>query len=84
MMNENRRDWVCLIPLMERRRVQLICFYADLQHHTFRIILDGKLHLAPIKHPQRVLDLATGTGIWAIEFGKSPVQCKYTPPPNKS
>ncbi len=32
-------------------------------------MLDGKLHLAPLNHPQRVLDLATGTGIWAIDFG---------------
>lgn len=34
-------------------------------------MLDGKLNIAPIKNPQRVLDLATGTGIWAIEFGIS-------------
>ena len=32
-------------------------------------MLDGKLHLAPLARPRRVLDLATGTGIWAIEFG---------------
>jgi hypothetical protein len=32
--------------------------------------MDGKLFYAPIgKTPQRVLDIATGTGIWAIEFG---------------
>lgn len=42
----------------------------DLQHHSFRIMLDGKLHLAPISYPQRILDLATGTGIWAIEFAQ--------------
>jgi len=34
-------------------------------------MLDGKLHIAPISSPKRVLDLATGTGIWAIEFGES-------------
>jgi ubiquinone/menaquinone biosynthesis C-methylase UbiE len=45
--------------------------YLDLQHHTFKMVADG-MHLAPISKPQRVLDLATGTGIWAIEFGKSP------------
>ena len=32
--------------------------------------MDGKLFYAPIgESPQRVLDIATGTGIWAIEFG---------------
>jgi hypothetical protein len=46
-------------------------FFSDLQHHSFKIMLDGKLHLAPISSPRRVLDLATGTGIWAIEFGMS-------------
>lgn len=40
----------------------------DLQHHTFKIFLDGKLHIAPLVYPRRVLDLGTGTGIWAIEM----------------
>jgi len=32
--------------------------------------LDGRLHLAPIpNNVKRVLDIGTGTGIWAIEFG---------------
>jgi ubiquinone/menaquinone biosynthesis C-methylase UbiE len=31
----------------------------------------GKLHLAPIgDHPQRILDIGCGTGIWAIEMGR--------------
>jgi SAM-dependent methyltransferase len=33
------------------------------------VLLDGNLHLAPIgSHPQRVLDIGTGTGAWAIDF----------------
>lgn len=40
----------------------------DLQHHSFKIYLDGRLHLAPLSSPRRVLDLGTGTGIWALEF----------------
>lgn len=31
--------------------------------------LDNELFLAPLSDPKRVLDIATGTGIWAIEFG---------------
>ncbi|KAI9835764.1 MAG: hypothetical protein M1819_001943 [Sarea resinae] len=35
-------------------------------------LFDDKLHEAPIgEHPQRIIDVGTGTGIWAIEMGKS-------------
>jgi len=40
-----------------------------LLHELFLEVLHRKLYLAPIKNPQRVIDLATGTGIWAIDFG---------------
>ncbi|KAL7624948.1 hypothetical protein AAE478_004162 [Parahypoxylon ruwenzoriense] len=41
----------------------------DLQHQLFIIAIGGKLNIAPIpENPRRVLDIATGTGIWAIEF----------------
>jgi ubiquinone/menaquinone biosynthesis C-methylase UbiE len=41
----------------------------DLQHQLWRMTLHNKLSLAPFKgEPQHVLDLATGTGIWAVEF----------------
>jgi len=37
------------------------------------LTLDGKLNLAPVENMEgglhNVLDIATGTGIWAIEFG---------------
>ncbi|EDO00492.1 hypothetical protein SS1G_14362 [Sclerotinia sclerotiorum 1980 UF-70] len=42
----------------------------DLLHHVFNLVLDGKLYLAPIEDPQRVLDVGTGTGIWAIDFAE--------------
>jgi ubiquinone/menaquinone biosynthesis C-methylase UbiE len=41
----------------------------DIQHAKFNLLLDDKLHLAPINQsPQNILDLGTGTGIWAIEM----------------
>ncbi|KAG9248808.1 S-adenosyl-L-methionine-dependent methyltransferase [Calycina marina] len=42
----------------------------DLQHHLFRLVLDGKLGLAPVDEPALVLDIATGTGIWALDFAE--------------
>ncbi|KAH7091936.1 S-adenosyl-L-methionine-dependent methyltransferase [Paraphoma chrysanthemicola] len=41
----------------------------DIFHHICLLLLDGELHLAPIsKNPMQVLDIGTGTGIWAIDF----------------
>ncbi|KAJ4246827.1 hypothetical protein NW762_013379 [Fusarium torreyae] len=43
----------------------------DLGHHIYRLLLGGELYLAPIRDdPTRVLDLGTGTGIWAIDFAE--------------
>jgi SAM-dependent methyltransferase len=44
----------------------------DMQHHLWFIALHDQLHLAPINpNPQNVLDMGTGTGIWAIGFGRT-------------
>lgn len=42
----------------------------DLQHKCFTLLQDNRLYLAPIVSPKNVLDIATGTGIWAIQFAK--------------
>jgi len=40
----------------------------DLQHSKFTLIYQGRLFLAPIvEQPQKILDLGTGSGIWAID-----------------
>ncbi|UPX17159.1 uncharacterized protein EKO05_0007533 [Ascochyta rabiei] len=65
----------------------------DLQHHAFRLTLDGQLYRAPIpKDVQRVLDVGCGTGIWSIQFADehpsaqvlgtdlSPIQPDQVPP----
>jgi hypothetical protein len=45
-------------------------------------LLDGKLFLAPIdSNPQQVLDVGTGTGIWAMYFSfPAMVRAKLTKP----
>ncbi|KAH8696830.1 S-adenosyl-L-methionine-dependent methyltransferase [Phaeosphaeriaceae sp. PMI808] len=65
----------------------------DLQHHAFRLTLDGKLYRAPLsENIQSVLDVGCGTGIWSIEFADehpsarilgtdlSPIQPAQVPP----
>ncbi|KAK3361807.1 methyltransferase type 12 [Lasiosphaeria ovina] len=64
----------------------------DLQHAIFTMRLDDRLGLAPIESPQSVLDVGTGTGIWAIDCAikhpsanvvgtdLSPIQPEYVPP----
>lgn len=64
----------------------------DLYHHIFLSLLGGQLFTAPLDKPQRVLDVGTGTGIWAIDFADeqpqaevigtdvSPIQPNWVPP----
>jgi SAM-dependent methyltransferase len=64
----------------------------DLQHQLWLLTLHNELFLAPIPAPRNVLDIGTGTGIWAIELATrhpaaavlgtdlSPMQPPYVPP----
>jgi ubiquinone/menaquinone biosynthesis C-methylase UbiE len=64
----------------------------DINHHMFLLLNDNKLFHAPLENPQSVLDVGTGTGIWAIDFADqfpsarvvgidlSPIQPEWAPP----
>ncbi|KAJ2904377.1 hypothetical protein MKZ38_008162 [Zalerion maritima] len=64
----------------------------EMKHVMIKELLDGKLYLSPVDNPQKVMDLGTGTGIWAIEVGDmlpgasvvgtdlSPIQPTWVPP----
>ena len=36
----------------------------------YLIMLDGTLVVPPIENPQNILDVGTGTGIWAIDVAE--------------
>lgn len=65
----------------------------DINHHFLSLCADNKLYFAPLgDNVQKVLDVGTGTGLWAIDFADdhpeanvigtdiSPIQPKWVPP----
>jgi hypothetical protein len=39
----------------------------DMKHAMVVNLCGGRLHYAPLNNPQNIIDLGTGTGIWAID-----------------
>jgi ubiquinone/menaquinone biosynthesis C-methylase UbiE len=42
--------------------------YEIIVHHLWLLTLHDKLFLAPIDSPKRILDVGTGTGLWAVDI----------------
>jgi methylase of polypeptide subunit release factors len=51
-----------LLPNDEREQERL-----NFMHQLFRLVLDGDLCYTKLENPERILDLGTGSGIWALE-----------------
>lgn len=68
-MNENKivLIWLVLDCLSTQDSRVNHCLQS---HHIYLMLLKGELQRAPIDKPGRVLDLGTGTGIWAIDFAE--------------
>jgi len=76
-----------IVPNDEREQDRM-----DVLYHAVRLALDDKLFHAPIAAPTAVLDVGTGTGIWAMDVADefpgaevigidlSPIQPVYVPP----
>ncbi|KAJ9192865.1 hypothetical protein DTO164E3_8011 [Paecilomyces variotii] len=82
------RDGAYYMPNDENEKERL-----DMMHELMMTMMGRKLFLSPIgSSPRRVLDLGTGTGVWAIEFADqfpssevigidlSPIQPSFVPP----
>ncbi|KAF6822500.1 methyltransferase domain-containing protein [Colletotrichum musicola] len=64
----------------------------DMKHSMVVTLCGGKLHGAPLENPRKIIDVGTGTGIWAIDMGDeypeaeitgidlSPIQPSFIPP----
>ena len=54
----------------------------DIEHHIQQLMFRGKLHLCPLKDPEDILDIGTGTGIWAIDMADTYPDCEVSVPPS--
>lgn len=64
----------------------------DLQHHVMLLLAGNNFFRAPLSNPQSILDVGTGTDLWAIDFAEqfpaasvigtdiSPIQPPWVPP----
>lgn len=81
------KDGKYLLPNDEREKDRL-----DMVYHAILQIFEEKAFFAPVKNPQRIVDMGTGTGIWALDVGDqypeahvvgidlSPIQPKWVSP----
>ncbi|KAI7861759.1 S-adenosyl-L-methionine-dependent methyltransferase [Spinellus fusiger] len=45
------------------------------QHYVLKRVFDGNVHV-PLKNPSKILDVACGVGLWALEMGQEYPNCK--------
>ncbi|KAH3913942.1 hypothetical protein HBH56_096300 [Parastagonospora nodorum] len=81
------QDGIYMFPDDEQEQDRLDIKYASLQN-----VFSDKIVFAPLEDPQQILDIGTGTGIWAIDAGElfpgatvtatdlSPIQPTWVPP----
>lgn len=53
----------------------------DMKHAMVVNLCNGRLHAAPLDNPQRIIDIGTGTGIWAIDGTLAAFHAEDSRPP---
>ena len=61
-----------------RRQFDVTLTLTEHRHHLWLLTLDDKLFLAPVEDPQSILDVGTGTGLWAVYSTTFPIS-NYPP-----
>lgn len=59
------QDGIYMFPDDEQEQDRLDIKYASLQN-----VFNDRIVFAPVEDPQQILDIGTGTGIWAIDAGE--------------
>jgi len=54
----------------------------DLHYHALRLSIEDKITLAPINNPHGILDVGTGTGIWAMNAADAYPEAEVPHPAN--
>jgi len=64
----------------------MVQYRMNMTYHSVYRMFDGKPFFAPLKNPQRILDVGTGTGIWAFDVADQypSAQGKTQTPPEAS
>jgi len=42
----------------------------DIKYASLNLVMGGQVCFAPVIDPKQILDIGTGTGIWAIDAGE--------------
>ncbi|KAI5778079.1 S-adenosyl-L-methionine-dependent methyltransferase [Geopyxis carbonaria] len=50
----------------------------DCHHHVFLLLQGGELCYSPVQNPKHILDIGTGTGIWALDAAETWPEAKVT------
>ncbi|PYH99434.1 hypothetical protein BO71DRAFT_405357 [Aspergillus ellipticus CBS 707.79] len=48
------------------------CERINMLQHIYGMLFEGRLDFAPVEDPRRILDVGTGTGLWAMDVARLP------------
>jgi len=61
---------LCYLLILYSRLLQQENERLDLQYDILSVVLGQRAYLAPLTNPRKILDIGTGTGVWALEMAQ--------------